>query len=225
MKMDISQDILKNHKGIFMTMGCLYGVDNTIEPRTDEIRAFMLEEFSKVREKYAAENLYTIERISIFRTFYWNSGLDPTKMRPANEALLRRVVGGEGLPQINAVVDLYNVASVSTLLPMCAYDLEKIQGKTLLIDYAHNGEHFFGIGMDSPLELSGKEIIVRDGNGPISLYPYRDAEATKVSIGTRDVLFTVDGVPGITPLELLWALKICLKYVSRFVGGTAEVIL
>jgi len=225
MKMEISQDVLKNHKGIFMTMGCLYGVDNTIDVQTDKIRAFMSEVFSKVRERYAAENTHTVGRIQTYRTFYWNSGLDPTKMRPANEALLRRVISGEGLPQINAVVDLYNIASVSTLLPMCAYDLEKIQGKTLFIDFAHEGEEFAGIGMESPMILSGKEIVVRDRNGPISLYPYRDAEMTKVSEETTDVLFTIDGVPGVTPLELLWALKTCLQYVSRFVGGSAEVIL
>ncbi len=45
-----------------------------------------------------------------YREFYWRVGVDPTKTRPAAEAIARRVLGGRELPTINTLVDAYNLA-------------------------------------------------------------------------------------------------------------------
>ena len=44
------------------------------------------------------------------RTLYKALGLDPTKTRPSNEALLRRALKGESLYRINTLVDALNLA-------------------------------------------------------------------------------------------------------------------
>lgn len=228
MKIEISEDIGKKYKGvkIEIAMGILKGIDNRIDNNSEEFMSFVSQECSKIRLKYLDDTAVNKDkRVKAYRSFYWKIGLDPTKMRPANEALLRRIIIGEGLPQINVVVDAYNVASVRTVIPMCAYDLKLISGETLYMRLAKKGEKFFGIGMDTPLLLTGKEIVVCDAEGSISLYPYRDCERTKVTKETKDILLTVDGVPGIIGIELLWALKVCVKYITRHVDGKAEVVL
>src|SRR5258708_32833387 len=45
-------------------------------------------------------------------------GKDPARYRGSAEALLRRVVAGKGLPQINSVVDVINLVSVESRLPI-----------------------------------------------------------------------------------------------------------
>ncbi len=40
---------------------------------------------------------------------YLRIGLDPTKTRPSNEALLRRVRRGDAFPRVNALVDAVNL--------------------------------------------------------------------------------------------------------------------
>ncbi|KAB8335905.1 hypothetical protein SD80_004925 [Scytonema tolypothrichoides VB-61278] len=71
-------------------------------------------------------------------------------MSSSVEALVRRVIGGQGLWQVSSVVDLYNCVSVLTLLSIGAYDLRKIRGD-IHLRYGHNGEVF--------LPLSSQEVI------------------------------------------------------------------
>ena len=55
-----------------------------------------------------------------YRDFFWRVGIDPTKTRPAGEALTRRILGGRDLPRVNTVVDAYNLASVESSIAIAA---------------------------------------------------------------------------------------------------------
>src|SRR5260370_13134638 len=55
------------------------------------------------------------------RAAYKALGKDPARYRGSAEALLRRVVAGKGLPQINSVVDVINLVSVESRLPIGLY--------------------------------------------------------------------------------------------------------
>ena len=57
------------------------------------------------------------------RTMYKRVGIDPTKTRPSNEALLRRVRKGDTIPRINSLVDIVNWCSLEFQLPYGLYDL------------------------------------------------------------------------------------------------------
>ena len=61
------------------------------------------------------------------RTLYKALGLDPTKTRPSNEALLRRALKGESLYRINTLVDALNLCSLRYQLPFGLYDLARIE--------------------------------------------------------------------------------------------------
>ncbi len=54
-----------------------------------------------------------------YRDFFWTMGVDPTKVRPAAEALIRRILVGRSMPRINTVVDAYNLASMTTHILGC----------------------------------------------------------------------------------------------------------
>jgi DNA/RNA-binding domain of Phe-tRNA-synthetase-like protein len=62
------------------------------------------------------------------RRAYKALGKDPARYRGSAEALLRRVIAGKGLPQINAVVDVINLVSVESRLPVGLYDLAQVSG-------------------------------------------------------------------------------------------------
>ena len=52
------------------------------------------------------------------RAAYKALGKDPARYRGSAEALLRRVIAGKGLPRINNVVDVINLVSVESRLPV-----------------------------------------------------------------------------------------------------------
>src|SRR2546426_10049719 len=83
------------------------------------------------------------------------------------------------------------------------------------------GEMFLGIGMQAPVALMGVEVVCEDADRLVAIYPYRDAEASKVTPATRDVRFLVCGVPGISHEALREAAAVAANTVMRFCGGTA----
>jgi len=162
-----------------------------------------------------------------YRDFFWKVGIDPTKVRPAGEALTRRILGGRDLPTVNTVVDAYNLASVETSIAVAAFDLGAIGDESLLMRRAAKGEHFHGIGMASPDSLAGVEVVIEDQGSHrlVAVYPYRDSDDSKVTERTEGVLFMMCGVPGIDETALEGARDLTREYVSRFClkssfGGT-----
>jgi DNA/RNA-binding domain of Phe-tRNA-synthetase-like protein len=151
-------------------------------------------------------------------------GIDPTKVRPAGEALTRRVLGGRDLPRLNTLVDAYNLASIETSIAVAAFDLERVKGDALLMRRAVSGEAFRGIGMDSPDTLAGAEIVIEDqeSNELVAVYPYRDSDKSKITERTREVLFLMCGVPGIDLSALEGARDMTREYVGRFCLGSTD---
>src|SRR5258708_12952584 len=62
-------------------------------------------------------------QVEATRLAYKALGKDPSRYRGSAEALLRRVVAGKGLPQINAVADVINPVVVESPLPTRPYAL------------------------------------------------------------------------------------------------------
>jgi DNA/RNA-binding domain of Phe-tRNA-synthetase-like protein len=145
-------------------------------------------------------------------------GIDPTKNQPAAEALIRRILGGRTIPRVNTLVDAYNLASIKTEIALAAFDASRLMGD-LLMRFAKRGEKFQGIGMEKPMVLQGGEIVVSDMKKLVAIYPYRDAESTKISEKTKNVLLLVCGVPGTEKETLRNAAQVALEYVTCFCGG------
>src|SRR5207247_7790201 len=98
--------------------------------------------------------------------------------------LLRRVVAGKGLPQINAVVDVINLVSVESRLPIGLYDLEHIVGD-IVFRAGREGETYKGIGKYD-LNLEGLPLFA-DTGGPHGSAT-SDSERTMVTGATKQVL-------------------------------------
>jgi len=169
----------------------------------------------ELREHLRLESLKDEPSLRAYRDFYWRVGIDPTKIRPASEALLRRVLQGRDLPRVNTLVDAYNLASMKTRVAIAAFDGARVLG-ALRMRLARSGETFLGIGMAASIRLEGHEVVVQDDEGLVAVYPYRDADRTKVRVGTRATVFLTCGVPGLPPEKLREADETTREFVERF---------
>jgi len=190
-----------------------------VESSDPALESFKREVQERVRHRIAS--LSEVKDRPIFRAyrdFFWRVGIDPTKVRPAGEALTRRILGGRDLPTVNTVVDAYNIASVESSVAIAAFDLGAIEEKSLVMRRAVKGEAFHGIGMVSLDTLTGVEVVVEDQESHrlVAVYPYRDSDDSKVTERTKGVLFMMCGVPGIDETTLESARDLTREYVSRF---------
>jgi DNA/RNA-binding domain of Phe-tRNA-synthetase-like protein len=186
-----------------------------VQKRDDELEKFKLEVMSQVRKEYDLDAVKDQPTFRAYRDFFWRNGIDPTKIRPAVEALIRRILAGKTLPCINTLVDAYNLASIKSRIALATFDADKLEGD-LLMRFAEEGEQFIGIGMKKPLILRGGEIVVSDNEKLVAVYPYRDADNTKVTEKTENITIVVCGVPGIPEEALENASRITVDYIKRF---------
>jgi DNA/RNA-binding domain of Phe-tRNA-synthetase-like protein len=175
------------------------------EPRLD---ALMAEAESHVRTRPPDET-------AAVRTMYKQVGIDPTKTRPSNEALLRRVRKGMTLPRVNALVDVINWSSVEFQLPYGLYDLAHVAGDvTLRIGRDH--EEYGGIRKDS-VHVAGRLTLV-DGTGPFG-NPTSDSARTMVTAATRDALVVVYAPREIDRTRLTMVLDTTASRIADLCGG------
>jgi DNA/RNA-binding domain of Phe-tRNA-synthetase-like protein len=153
------------------------------------------------------EQITTLPQIAAMRNAYKALGKDPSRYRGSAEALLRRVLSGKGLYQINSVVDINNLVSLESLHPAGTYDLEKIT-PPIELRVGRAGESYKGIGKDL-INIESLPVFT-DVVGPFGS-PTSDSERAMVSVETKKILmivfsFTVpDGIERWTQLagELL----------------------
>lgn len=116
------------------------------------------------------------------RALYRRFGIDPTRVRPSSEALLRRLKKGEPLPRINSLVDVANALSVQLQVPVGLYDLGKVKGDELVVRLGAEGETYTGIGKER-VNVAGR-ICVADGEGAIG-NPSSDSARTMITTDTE----------------------------------------
>ena len=134
----------------------------------------------------------TAPEIRATREAYKALGKDPARYRGSAEALLRRILSGKGLPRINAVVDIINLVSVESRMPLGLYDLENVRGE-VTFRAGRAGESYKGIGKYD-LNLEGLPVFC-DEAGPFGS-PTSDSERTMVRMETQRVLAVIVSFAG-----------------------------
>jgi DNA/RNA-binding domain of Phe-tRNA-synthetase-like protein len=136
-------------------------------------------------------------KILATRSGYKALGKDPARYRGSAEALLRRILSGKSFPQINAVVDIINLVSVESRLPVGLYDLANVKGD-VTFRAGRAGETFKGIGKYD-LNLEGLPIFC-DELGPHGS-PTSDSERTMVKAATQQIAAIIVSFGGTEGLE------------------------
>lgn len=145
------------------------------------------------RIKFNTDSLKSVSSIQATRRIYKLCGKDPSRYRPSGEALVRRVLQGKKLYQIDTLVDMINLASMRFGYSIGAFDADKFSGGTLTLGIGREGEPYEGIGRGL-INIAGLPVY-RDAIGGIGT-PTSDNERTKVSLSTTRLLVLVNGYDG-----------------------------
>lgn len=145
------------------------------------------------KNKLTIETLKEISGIAATRRIYRICGKDPSRYRPAAEALIRRILQGKTLYQIDTLVDLINLASMKYGYSLGGFDADKFIGNTLELGVGKEGEPYEGIGRGM-INIQGLPVY-RDGIGGVGT-PTSDNERTKITINTNHLLVLINGYDG-----------------------------
>jgi DNA/RNA-binding domain of Phe-tRNA-synthetase-like protein len=141
---------------------------------------------AELRERYGGGKSSEVPGVADARTLYKALGLDPTKTRPSNEALLRRALKGQTLYRISTLVDALNLCSLREQLPFGLYDLGHVEPPVTLRK-GGPGEGYEGI-RKSEVHVEDRPVLV-DARGPFG-NPSSDSARTMVRLETTRALVT-----------------------------------
>jgi len=205
--------------GIFLAYASCNGV--LAESRRPDVIADINELVVRLKSSYDVHTLKSHPLVRSYRDIMWRLGIDPTKVRPSSEALIRRVLRGHPFPSINSVVDSCNMASAESLIPISIFDHDLIK-EPLTLRRAREGEVFVDFG-GRKRELSGREVVLSDAYGSIlHLYPYRDSALAAIRTGkTSYVDIVAYGAPGVPRATVVNAVRRVCTYLLKYYPGAS----
>ena len=171
---------------------------------------------ASLRQRYGEGRSSEVPGAADARTLYKALGIDPTKTRPSNEALLRRALKGEALYRINTLVDALNLCSLREQLPFGLYDADRVEPPVVLRK-GEAGEFYEGI-RKGPVNVEARPVLV-DAQGPFG-NPTSDSLRTSITLETRNALVIAYAPAGYASGRLDKILDATASTLTRFCGGT-----
>lgn len=182
---------------------------------SEELWKLIDEQCEKFRQTLTTDTVKDISAIAATRRVYKACGKDPSRYRPSSEALIRRVLQGKQLYQIDTLVDLINLASITYGYSIGGFDAGKFSGDTLSLGVGREGEPYEGIGRGM-LNIAGLPVY-RDAIGGVGT-PTSDNERTKMGLATRRLVALVNGYDGNEEMVRATA-QLIIRLVERFCNG------
>ena len=93
-----------------------------------------------------------------------------------------------GLRSINNLVDITNFVLLEMGQPMHAFDLDKLDGREIIVRRAKEGEEIITLDSKS-FKLTPDNLVICDGNKPCALAGIMGGENSEITDSTRSLLF------------------------------------
>lgn len=146
----------------------------------------------EIKGSLVLDGVAGLSEIKALRDAYRAMGKDASRYRPSQEALLRRILQGKGLFQINTVVDINNLVSLRSRHSVGSYNAERLQG-AVTFRIGRQGESYKGIGKDL-INLEGLAVLA-DDDGPFGS-PTSDSERAMVTLETWNLMMVIYAFSG-----------------------------
>ena len=197
--MNITIDTALQSKCPQLQLGCIQ-TELVVAPSSSELLELLAKTATKIAGELELEAISQLPVNQATREAYKALGKKPGRYRPSAEALIRRVVSGKGLYQINNVVDFLNYISVTSHFSIGGYDLEKIQGD-ITLGIGKENEPYDAIARGA-LNIANLPLF-RDTLGPFGS-PTSDSTRTMVRETTRQFLMVIFNFGGHESMQKLY---------------------
>lgn len=194
------------------------GVRNKRTPA--ELLTLYHDEQHKVLAKIGDTPLSQIESLAAWRNVFRSFGVDPTQIRSACEALLRRLTKQGDIPSINLLVDIGNLVSIRYAIPVAIVDRRAATG-TILVHFADGTERFTNLGTDEVVHPDVGEVIFSDEAGLAFArrWCWRQSDQSAAREDTTDIIVTVEAHHTYAQQDVKAAIQDLIGLLQNYAGG------
>jgi DNA/RNA-binding domain of Phe-tRNA-synthetase-like protein len=213
----ISDEIFKQYPGY--CRGVVLALDVQNGPSPEALVGRLRQAESTLRAQISIENIAEHPRIKPWREAYKAFGAKPSEFRSSVEAMARRVLRGDQLPSINALVDIGNIISLQHLVPVGGHALDELT-QDIALRFASGEEVFIPFGSSELEHPFPGEVIFAEGNSVLTRrWTWRQANHSITLPETRNIEFNIDCLPPVEAEEVHTIASELMDLVLEFCGG------
>ncbi|WP_459908770.1 B3/B4 domain-containing protein [Desulfotomaculum defluvii] len=196
-----------------LTLGCIQATVKLKE--NDQALSAEIDKLcNQINQNTALEQVAQMPNIIDARETYKKLGKSPSRYRVSSEALMRRVLQGKGLYQINNIVDINNFVSLKSHYSVGTYDLDQVQSP-IVFTIGKEGQTYKGIGKEF-INIANLPIFA-DSKGPFGS-PTSDSERAMITMDTAKILMNIISFSGTNKLPEYLALA--KELLQTYADGT-----
>jgi len=181
-------------------------------------------EVERARSGLSRESIAADPVLKGFHLLHAAVGRDSRRNLASPENLREYLWKTGKFPQVNLLVDIYNLISLRTGLALGAHDLASVEGG-IALRLTRGDERFHPLGAPGPEPVKpGEYSYVDDGNEVLCRMEVRQVEKTKVTETTRDVFYIVQGNPNTDEGLLRSATEELIRLTREHCGGELQLL-
>jgi DNA/RNA-binding domain of Phe-tRNA-synthetase-like protein len=193
------------------------GIDNVSE--SPEFTALFKSEIEKIRTGLSEDSIQSNPVLAGFRTLHEKIGKTGKRWTSSPENLKKMLLANSQIPNINKLVNIYNLVSLQSDLALGAHDVTNIEGDVSL-RMTTGTEKFQPIGTKEPEKIAPGEYSYCDqGNEVICRLEVRQVEKTKIHPHTKDAFLIVQGNPQTSDDTIGQTSQHLAELIKRYTGG------
>ncbi len=143
--------------------------------------------------------------------------------KPPAEHLITLAKNNGRLPNINTVVDCYNLVSAGTFLSIGAHDTAHIKGD-VIFKITDGTEKYTPLFENEPIKVSAGEYACMDEEKILCRMDIKQCNETKITKGTKEFMVYVQGNKYVEFDYLQKALQKACDLIKEICGGTYKII-
>lgn len=192
MNFSVSNDIWALFPGMLLVVASVDNLNN-VEPNP-QLYDELIKTSENTRTNWGFDDLKQHPFIAAWRENLRRVGVNPGDFPCAIESLCRQVLKGRQLPDINPVVNFYNMLSVRNVVPVGGWSVDTDNEIHLRLTEA--GEPFTALGKTEPELVKAGEIAYATENALVTRnFVWRQAEHAKITPETKSAFLIAEILP------------------------------
>ncbi len=218
MKFIVSKEIFDKFPDLNIGVVIAQSIDNA--GVSEEIIRLLREKETEIRQNFDSQTLSQTPKIDCWRKAYSAFGAKPKDNLSSVENLYKLVLKVSEIRHINKLVDIYNFMSLKHVVPLGGEDLDKIHGDIKLTVAGSNEPAVLLLGDKEPRAPHEGEVIYKDEVSAICRrFNWREADRTKLTEQTRNVILVAEGLPPTTRADVELIANELKNTVQKYCSG------
>lgn len=195
-------------------------IEGVVNPKSDsEFLKYQNREIENLKKYWSNNKIEDDQILKGFRDLHTRVGRSNRKFVSSPESLIWLLKERGRFPQINTLVDIYNLISIKHKLALGAHDINKINDNVTL-KITDGSEKFTSLETHQSENIfPGEYGYVDGGNNVICRLEVIQCEETKVTPESKDIFFIIQGNSETSTSYIETATKDLIELITKFCGG------